>query len=60
MANRTFITCAVTGNHTTRAQHKDLPVTPAEIADAALAAAEAGAAIAPIHVRDPATAAPSM
>jgi uncharacterized protein (DUF849 family) len=60
MANRTFITCAVTGNHTTRAQHKDLPVTPAEIADAALAAAEAGAAIAHIHVRDPETAAPSM
>jgi uncharacterized protein (DUF849 family) len=60
MANSTFITCAVTGNHTTRAQHKDLPVTPAEIADAALAAAEAGAAIAHIHVRDPETAAPSM
>lgn len=56
----TFITCAVTGNHTTRAQHKDLPVTPAEIADAALAAAEAGAAVAHIHVRDPDTAAPSM
>ncbi len=60
MANSTFITCAVTGNHTTRAQHKGLPVTPAEIADAALAAAEAGAAIAHIHVRDPDTAAPSM
>jgi uncharacterized protein (DUF849 family) len=60
MTNSTFITCAVTGNHTTRAQHKDLPVTPAEIADAALAAAEAGAAIAHIHVRDPETAVPSM
>lgn len=60
MTNSTFITCAVTGNHTTRAQHKGLPVTPAEIADAALAAAEAGAAIAHIHVRDPDTAAPSM
>lgn len=60
MANATFITCAVTGNHTTRAQNPNLPVTPAEIAEASLAAAEAGAAIVHIHVRDPDTGAPSM
>ena len=60
MANSTFITCAVTGNHTTRAQNANLPVTPAEIAEASLAAAEAGAAIVHIHVREPDTGVPSM
>ena len=50
-----FITCAVTGaGDTTRASDR-VPVTPAEIADAAIAAARAGAAIVHIHVRDPAT-----
>jgi uncharacterized protein (DUF849 family) len=57
---KTVITCAVTGNQTTRAQHPKLPVTPDEIAEACLGAAEAGAAVVHIHVRDPATAAPSM
>jgi uncharacterized protein (DUF849 family) len=37
-----------------------LPITPQQIADSALEAAEAGAAIARIHVRDPETGAPSM
>lgn len=55
-----FITCAVTGNHTTRAQHPGLPVTPGEIAEASLAAAEAGAAIVHVHVREPETGTPSM
>jgi len=55
-----LITCAVTGNHTTREQTPHLPVTPVEIADACLGAAEAGAAIVHIHVRDPLTGAPSM
>ena len=55
-----FITCAVTGNHTTREQHPALPVSPAQIAEAALEAAAAGAAVVHIHVRDPATGAPSM
>lgn len=54
------MSCAVTGNITTRAQHPGLPVTPTEIAASAIEAAEAGAAIAHIHVRDPDTAAPSM
>jgi uncharacterized protein (DUF849 family) len=55
-----FITCAVTGNLTTPDQTPHLPITPEEIADAALEAAEAGAAIVHLHVRDPATGKPSM
>ena len=50
-----FITCAVTGSGDTAAKHSGLPVTPEQIADAAIEAARAGAAIAHIHVRDPAT-----
>ncbi|WP_417689390.1 3-keto-5-aminohexanoate cleavage protein [Roseibium sp.] len=60
MARKTIITCAVTGNLTTRDQHPGLPATPEEIAQACLDAADAGAAIAHIHVRDPETAKPSM
>ena len=60
MADKTIITCAVTGNITRPEQHPNLPITPAQIADAAIAAARAGAAIAHIHVRDPETGAPSM
>jgi uncharacterized protein (DUF849 family) len=55
-----FITCAVTGNLTTPAQTPHLPITPKEIADAAISAAEEGAAVAHIHVREPETGAPSM
>jgi uncharacterized protein (DUF849 family) len=50
-----FITCAVTGAGDTTAKSNKVPVTPAEIADAAIEAARAGAAIAHIHVRDPET-----
>ncbi len=57
---KVFITCAVTGNLTTPDQTPHLPITPAEIADSAIEAAEAGAAVAHIHVRDPATGRPSM
>jgi 3-keto-5-aminohexanoate cleavage enzyme len=46
------ITSAVTGAETTRAQNPALPVTPAEIADAACEARRAGAAIVHLHVRD--------
>lgn len=60
MQPKVIITCAVTGNLTTRAHHPGLPASPQEIADACLDAAEAGAAVAHIHVRDPDTAAPSM
>jgi uncharacterized protein (DUF849 family) len=51
----TFITCAVTGSGATADKHPDLPITPEQIANAAIEAARAGAAIAHIHVRDPAT-----
>ena len=60
MTSKTIISCAVTGNVVTREHHPDLPVTPAQIAQAALDAASAGAAIAHIHVRDPVTGKPSM
>ncbi|MEM8958428.1 MAG: 3-keto-5-aminohexanoate cleavage protein [Pseudomonadota bacterium] len=60
MQPHVIITCAVTGNLATRAHHPGLPASPREIADSCLEAAEAGAAIAHIHVRDPETAAPSM
>jgi uncharacterized protein (DUF849 family) len=63
MANppaKTFLTCAITGNLTRPDQSPHLPITPQQIADSALEAAEAGAAIAHIHVRDPVTGVPSM
>jgi len=50
-----FITCAVTGAGDTAGRSPHVPVTPAAIADAAIEAARAGAAIAHIHVRDPET-----
>src|SRR5262245_4969516 len=60
MSAKTIISCAVTGNIVTREHHPRLPVTPAEIAEAAVGAAKAGAAIAHIHVREPETGKPSM
>jgi uncharacterized protein (DUF849 family) len=50
-----FITCPVTGVGDTAGRSDKIPVTPAQIADAALEAARAGAAVAHIHVRDPGT-----
>ncbi|HEX5260788.1 MAG TPA: 3-keto-5-aminohexanoate cleavage protein [Gaiellales bacterium] len=50
-----FVTCAVTGAGDTAGRSDRIPVTPAQIADAAVEAARAGAAIAHIHVRDPQT-----
>ena len=50
-----FITCAVTGAGDTTGRSDLVPVTPQEIADSALEAAAAGAAVVHIHVRDPAT-----
>ncbi|MCY4151033.1 MAG: 3-keto-5-aminohexanoate cleavage protein [Aestuariivita sp.] len=60
MAQKTILTCAVTGNGTMPSQNENLPVTPVEIAHAAIDAGKAGAAIAHIHVRDPDTAKGSM
>ena len=55
MANkdRVIITCAVTGSIHTPTMSPHLPITPTEIADAAIGAAEAGAAIVHLHARDP-------
>ncbi len=60
MQSRVIVTCAVTGNQTTPEMTPHLPVTPEEIAEACLGAAESGAAIVHIHVRDPKTGSPSM
>ena len=59
MSQKTFLTCAVTGNITTPDQTPHLPITPSQIADECLAAAEAGAAAVHIHVRDPKTGKPA-
>jgi uncharacterized protein (DUF849 family) len=50
-----IVTCAVTGAGETPGKSEQVPVTPAEIAQSALEAAAAGAAIVHCHVRDPAT-----
>jgi uncharacterized protein (DUF849 family) len=57
---KVIITCAITGNLTRPDQSPHLPITPQQIAESALEAAEAGAAVAHIHVRDPETGRPSM
>jgi len=54
------LTCAVTGNITRPEQTPYLPVTPQQIADSCLEAADAGAAIVHIHVRHPDDGRPSM
>jgi uncharacterized protein (DUF849 family) len=53
MNNEVIITCAVTGAGDTVDKHPAIPVTPRQIADAAIEAAMAGAAVAHLHVRDP-------
>ncbi len=60
MEKKTIVSCAVTGNITTRDQHPNLPVTPEEIATAAVGAWKEGAAIVHVHVRDPETQLGSM
>src|SRR5579872_3771254 len=59
MESETIITCAVTGGAPI-APGSAVPITPEQIADECLAAAEAGAAIVHIHVRDPSTGKASM
>lgn len=56
----TIITCAVTGAMTRPGATPYLPITPEQIATSSLEAAEAGAAVIHIHVRDPETGRPSM
>ncbi len=48
-----FITCAITGAGETTSRSDKVPVTPEQIAESALGAARAGAAVVHIHVRDP-------
>ena len=50
-----IVTCAVTGAGDTVGKSPHIPVTPEQVADAAIEAANAGAAIAHLHVRDPET-----
>ncbi|MEZ0167328.1 3-keto-5-aminohexanoate cleavage protein [Microvirga sp. TS319] len=57
---KVIITCAVTGAIHTPSMSPHLPVTPEEIADAAIGAAEAGAAIVHLHARDPQTGKPDQ
>ncbi len=59
MNREVFITCAVTGSGATQDRSPHVPRSPKEIADSAIAAANAGAAIVHCHVRDPETGAPS-
>ena len=54
-----FITCAVTGSGDTTGRSEKVPITPQQIADSCIEAAQAGAAIVHIHVRDPETGTPA-
>ncbi|MBM3339918.1 MAG: 3-keto-5-aminohexanoate cleavage protein, partial [Betaproteobacteria bacterium] len=57
---KVIITCAVTGAIHTPSMSPYLPITSAQIADAAVGAAEAGAAIVHLHARDPIDGRPSQ
>src|SRR5206468_5262244 len=57
---KVIITCAVTGSIHTPSMSPYLPVTANEIADQAIEAAEAGAAILHLHARDPETGKPTQ
>lgn len=54
-----FITCAVTGSGSTQDRSPHVPRSPKQIAESAIAAAKAGAAVVHCHVRDPETGAPA-
>ena len=55
MNRNVIITCAVTGASKAWEKHPDLPVSTEQVAEAVISAAEAGAAVAHIHVRNPKT-----
>ena len=59
MNREVFVTCAVTGSGATQDRSPHVPRSPKDIADSAIAAAKAGAAIVHCHVRDPDTGVPS-
>ena len=58
MNTEVFITCAVTGSGGTQDRSPHVPRSPEQIANSAIDAAKAGAAIVHCHVRDPETGAP--
>jgi uncharacterized protein (DUF849 family) len=60
MQRKVMISCAVTGSADTPGRNPAVPVTPPQIAQSAIDAAKAGAAIVHVHVRDPQTTRPSM
>src|SRR5450631_2154977 len=55
MQRKVMISCAVTGSADTPGRNPAVPVTPQQIAQSAIDAAKAGAAIVHLHVRDPKT-----
>lgn len=55
MTRKVMLTAAITGAGDTVEKNGNVPVTPKEIADSAIAAAKAGATVAHLHVRDPET-----
>src|SRR5690606_28370198 len=57
-SNKVIITCAVTGSIHTPSMSPHLPITPEEIAQEAIAATQAGAAMVHLHARDPQTGLP--
>ena len=59
MNREVFITCAVTGSGATQERSRHVPRSPQAIADSAIDAAKAGAAVVHCHVRDPETGAPA-
>ncbi|RYH01935.1 3-keto-5-aminohexanoate cleavage protein [Salipiger sp. IMCC34102] len=59
MNREVFVTCAVTGSGATQDRSPHVPRSPEQIAESAIAAARAGAAIVHCHVRDPDSGAPS-
>ena len=59
MNGEVFITCAVTGSGSTQDRSEHVPRSPKQIADSAIDAARAGAAIVHCHVREPETGVPS-
>ena len=59
MNREVFITCAVTGSGSTQDRSPHVPRSPEQIANSAIDAAKAGAAVVHCHVRDPETGKPS-
>ncbi|MEP2954679.1 MAG: 3-keto-5-aminohexanoate cleavage protein [Sulfitobacter sp.] len=59
MTREVFITCAVTGSGSSQDRSPHVPRSPEQIANSAIAAAKAGAAIVHCHVRDPESGVPS-